>query len=87
MSPHTTVTTEPPTPPPMLHCPSCDERLRYLRSYLAGTRRHPEQWDDYVCSRCGKFQYRQRTRKLRRVEAENVYAEQTQQRRGTSRTD
>jgi len=87
MSPHTTVTTEPPAPPPMLHCPSCDERLRYLRSYLAGTRRHPEQWDDYVCSRCGKFQYRQRTRKLRRVDAENVYAEQTHQREGTSGTD
>ena len=83
---HTTITTDPPAFPPLLRCPSCDARLQYVRSYLAGTRLHPEQWDDYVCSRCGRFEYRQRTRKLHRG-AENVYAEQTQQRRRTSGTD
>jgi hypothetical protein len=30
--------------------------------------RHPEQWDYYACSGpCGSFQYRQRTRSLRRI--------------------
>jgi hypothetical protein len=29
--------------------------------------RFSEQWDYYDCSTCGAFQYRQRTRKLRRV--------------------
>jgi hypothetical protein len=29
--------------------------------------RHPEQWDYFICAACGAFQYRQRTRKLRRL--------------------
>jgi hypothetical protein len=85
----TVVTTEPPASPPSLHSPSCAGRLRYLRSYLSGTRRHPEQWDDDACATCGTFQYRQRTRTLRRVGAEqqeHVDANQTQQRRRTNRT-
>jgi CheY-like chemotaxis protein len=62
-------TTEPPTPPPALVCPSCDLPLTYKRSHVGGvSARHAEQWDYYECSAgCGAFQYRQRTRKLRKV--------------------
>jgi len=63
------VTTEPPMAPPSLICPDCDLPLLYQRSHLGGvSARHPEQWDYYECAAgCGTFQYRQRTRKLRRV--------------------
>ena len=54
---------------PELLCPSCNHLLRYQHSHTGGIGDlHPEQWDYYVCSAsCGSFQYRQRTRKLRRV--------------------
>ena len=62
------VTTKPPLTPPTLMCPSCDRALAYEESYVGGvSQRHPEQWDYYDCSVCGTFQYRQRTRKVRRV--------------------
>jgi CheY-like chemotaxis protein len=62
-------TTEPPAAPPALVCPSCDVPLRYQRSHIGGvSERHSEQWDYYECSTaCGTYQYRQRTRKLRKV--------------------
>ena len=62
-------TTAPPLHPPELRCPTCDRALQYERSHVGGVSdRHSEQWDYYVCSAaCGTFQYRQRTRKLRRV--------------------
>jgi CheY-like chemotaxis protein len=61
-------TTTPPIPPPALTCPSCDQSLGYDHSYVGGvSSHHSEQWDYYVCSTCGTFQYRQRTRKVRRV--------------------
>lgn len=62
-------TTDPPVPPPALTCPSCHERpLTYERSHLGGVNaRHPEQWDEFICSTCGRFQYRHSTRKVRRV--------------------
>jgi CheY-like chemotaxis protein len=62
-------TTEPPAAPPALVCPLCDVPLGYLRSYIGGVSiRHPEQWDYYECNNgCGTFQYRQRTRKLRKI--------------------
>ncbi len=62
-------TTTPPIDPPALVCPSCDQPLRYLRSHIGGvSARHPEQWDYFECGGgCGQFQYRERTRKLRRV--------------------
>lgn len=42
--------------------------LQYERSHIGGVSHvHAEQWDDYECAACGTFQYRQRTRKLRRV--------------------
>jgi CheY-like chemotaxis protein len=62
-------TTTPAIIPPALVCPSCDQSLRYLRSHVGGvSARHPEQWDYFECvGGCGQFQYRERTRKLRRV--------------------
>src|SRR5581483_1378690 len=63
------VTTEPPLPPPTVVCPSCDEPLRFTRSHVGGvSERHKEQLDYFECpAGCGVFQYRQRTRKFRRV--------------------
>jgi two-component system, cell cycle response regulator DivK len=62
-------TADPPQPPPTLLCPECDEPLRYQRSRIGGVNdRHREQWDYFECRRrCGMFEYRQRTRKVRRV--------------------
>ena len=62
-------TTTPPITPPVLECPLCDQPLRYLRSHIGGVNaRHPEQWDYFECTDgCGEFQYRERTRKLRKV--------------------
>ena len=60
-------TTMPPSRPPELLCPRCDQSLTYEKSHVGGvSAKHSEQWDSYVCpSGCGRFQYRQRTRKLR----------------------
>jgi CheY-like chemotaxis protein len=62
-------TTTPPLPPPDLQCPSCDSALIYEQSYIGGTNeRSREQWDYYKCAGdCGAFQYRQRTRRVRRL--------------------
>jgi hypothetical protein len=62
-------TTEPPTTPPALICPQCDLPLKYVHSHVGGvSARHPEQWDYFECTAgCGTFQYRERTRKIRRV--------------------
>ena len=62
-------TTTPPIPPPLLKCPECDLPLRYVRSHIGGvTAQNSEQWDYFECAAtCGAFQYRERTRKVRRV--------------------
>jgi two-component system, cell cycle response regulator DivK len=62
-------TTAPPIDPPALICPTCDQPLVYQRSHIGGvSARHSEQWDYYLCpGSCGTFQYRQRTRKLRKL--------------------
>jgi len=62
-------TTAPPLAPPELRCPMCDRPLKFERSHIGGvSARHPEQWDYLTCiGTCGTFQYRHRTRKLRRV--------------------
>jgi hypothetical protein len=54
-------------PPPDVVCPSCDAALMYDESYLGGVNGgNAEQWDYYECPRgCGRFQFRQRTRKLK----------------------
>lgn len=61
-------TTTPPDVPPDLLCPACDAPLRYEQSQVGGvSSRHPEQWDYYTCATCGEFQFRHRTRRVRRV--------------------
>jgi hypothetical protein len=62
-------TTTPPVVPPTLVCPACDRPLTYQRSHVGGVNeRLKEQWDYFVCpAGCGAFQYRNRTRKLRKV--------------------
>jgi len=63
------MTTTPPASPPQLLCPACDQSLTYQHSHVGGvSAKNAEQWDLYACSgSCGTFQYRHRTRKLRRV--------------------
>jgi CheY-like chemotaxis protein len=55
--------------PPAALCPTCDAMLRYVRSHMGGVgTRLREQWDYFECTAgCGTFQYRQRTRKLKKV--------------------
>src|SRR3989442_2762214 len=67
---HRHETTSPTILAPNLICPGCDQPLLYRRSHIGGvSERHSEQWDYYECpDGCGTFQYRQRTRKIRRVE-------------------
>jgi CheY-like chemotaxis protein len=62
-------TTAPPVLPPALVCPSCDQPLSYRRSHVGGvSAKYQEQWDYFVCAVCGgTYQYRARTRKLRKV--------------------
>jgi len=62
-------TTSPPSVPPSLVCPRCDRPLVYQHSHIGGvSQRHSEQWDYYECpDNCGTFQYRQRTRKVRKL--------------------
>jgi CheY-like chemotaxis protein len=65
------MTTSPRLPPPvLLRCLSCRSVLNYEHSYVGGvSERYPEQWDYFVCAHgCGEFQYRHRTKKMRRVE-------------------
>jgi CheY-like chemotaxis protein len=62
------VTTSPPAPPLAdLTCPLCGLPLTYVWSHTGGVSTRPEQWDEFLCSgACGTFEYRHRTRKLRR---------------------
>jgi CheY-like chemotaxis protein len=62
------VTTAPPLAPPTLRCPECDTALVFEDSYVGGvTQKFSEQWDRFRCPvGCGAFQYRHRTRQLRR---------------------
>jgi hypothetical protein len=61
------LTKEPAAPAPHLICPSCDFRLTFLNTVINGV--NPiEYWDRFACARCGgAFEYRRRTRKLRRT--------------------
>jgi DNA-binding response OmpR family regulator len=65
-------TTTPPTQPRQLRCPSCDHDLRYVDSHIGGVNdRQTEQWDTLTCTNgCGTFEYRHRTRRLRRIYTE-----------------
>jgi DNA-binding response OmpR family regulator len=66
---HRRQTASPPLPPPALTCPQCEASLAYEHSHIGGvSASRSEQWDYYSCPRgCGAYQYRQRTRKVRRV--------------------
>ncbi len=66
---HRFTTNTPPLSPPDTVCPQCDLRLTYDTSHVGGvSAKHPEQWDYFKCANgCGTFQYRHRTRRLRRV--------------------
>jgi hypothetical protein len=59
-------TSTPETPAPDLVCPECDRRLLYRQTVLNGVNPR-ERWDYFECPRCGLFEYRQRTRKLRPI--------------------
>jgi DNA-binding response OmpR family regulator len=62
-------TVTPPASPLALVCPQCDTALTYDYSHIGGvSANNSEQWDYFTCGRgCGAFQFRQRTRRLRRV--------------------
>lgn len=61
-------TSTPPHLPPQLRCPRCDRSLAYVHSHVGGVNaKYPEQWDHFDCpTGCGSFDYRHRTRQLRR---------------------
>jgi CheY-like chemotaxis protein len=61
-------TSTPPHLPPQLRCPHCDCSLAYVHSHVGGVNaKYPEQWDHFDCpTGCGSFDYRHRTRQLRR---------------------
>jgi CheY-like chemotaxis protein len=65
------VTARPPCLPPLLVCPECDSALIYDVSQIGGvSATYGEQWDYFLCGgRCSRvrYQYRHRTRSLRRV--------------------
>jgi hypothetical protein len=52
--------------PPSLICPACDIPLRYQETVIGGVNPQ-ERWDYFECRVCGKFVYRERTRRLRRA--------------------
>jgi CheY-like chemotaxis protein len=53
---------------PPLRCPVCDAPLSLEQTYSGGVRTVAEQWDIFRCPRqCGTFEYRHRTRRLRRI--------------------
>jgi len=60
------VTTAPDTPPLTVLCPTCDRRLIYRQTVYNGVNPR-ERWDYYDRIKCGPFDYRHRTRKLRRA--------------------
>src|SRR5262245_40593632 len=65
---HRHATTTPEEPAVDLSCPVCGQALKYQETFIGGvSSRQSERWDYYVCMKCGQFQYRHRTRKLRQM--------------------
>ena len=62
-------TSRPPSDPPALLCPHCGHRLVYERSHVGGvSEKQLEQWDYFDCEGgCGNFQFRHRTRRVRKM--------------------
>lgn len=49
-------------------CPVCGTTLSYTHSHVTRVGRRTEQWLHFTCGRgCGRFEYRERTRKLRQI--------------------
>jgi hypothetical protein len=65
VSPRAVFTTTPDPAAPRLHCPHCDVALVYRQTVLNGITPR-ERWDYFDCLRCRPFEYRHRTKKLRR---------------------
>jgi CheY-like chemotaxis protein len=63
------ITSNPPLRPPAPRCPVCERSLTYVNSQIGGVNAsQPEQWDRFDCTAgCGAFQYRHRTRQIRRL--------------------
>ena len=61
------ITSLPPTPAPNQVCPQCDIPLVYRKTAYNGVT-PVERWDYYQCAKCGLFEYRERTRRLRRTD-------------------
>ena len=60
-------TTTPDPAAPNLLCPVCDRPLIYRHTVIHGL--NPvERWDQFDCRWCGPFDYRHRTRTLRRAD-------------------
>jgi hypothetical protein len=70
--PSTRFTTRPDTPGPQLLCPTCDLPLVYRQTIVAGVE-PVERWDYYECRTCGPFEYRHRTRKLKRTDQASTH--------------
>jgi CheY-like chemotaxis protein len=65
---HRHATTTPEKPAIDLSCPNCGQALKYQETFIGGvSSRQSERWDYYVCVKCGQFQYRHRTHKLRQM--------------------
>jgi CheY-like chemotaxis protein len=65
---HRHITRTPPSAPPELRCPRCDQALTYQHSHIGGVNAQAsEQWDYFDCRQCGRYQYRHRTRKLKAI--------------------
>lgn len=60
-------TATPAVPSPSLACPCCERPLTHQRSYVGGVLTRTEQWDEFQCATCGRFEYRHRTASLRPV--------------------
>ena len=60
------VTSTPETPAPQIFCPMCDLPLVYRQTVTGGVKPF-ERWDYFECRTCGRFVYRDRTRRLRRA--------------------
>jgi hypothetical protein len=66
--PETIVTRRPDPPPPQLMCPTCLRPLVYRETVMSG-RPAPERWDYFACPRCGAFEYRHRTNRLKPIQS------------------
>jgi hypothetical protein len=60
------VVRDPDPPAPRLWCPQCNGELRFKQATYGGVSPE-ERWDAYDCQMCGSFEYRHRTRRIRRA--------------------